>query len=310
MHDFRFRDYFTSRSPARRRAPEARVAAPVAARTALSLLVGVAAAIGALLLQPPPAAAQGDRPSIRISGGHVYIGGHHAGSIGVGRDPHSMGRMIRGRLSGMGDPRAARFGPGRLGDRTVTHRYPWWIHPRTVRPDPFHPRAVHRGAKRPWPGHPGPISPWHPGLVVELHHPFGAVLFAHRVGWWRWTQVGVWVDETAAWEHRQERPLDPADVPEPRPRPAPYEPPPDRCADVTIWMLAGAVQKTRIDLETLAVETPEEAQEALERQLRLERRLALRGSRGDGIVVPAAMVRGLEATWCEVERPDADDPDT
>lgn len=264
---------------------------------------------GLLLTLPTPgeAVAQ-DRPTIRISGGHVYIGGRHAGSIGTARNPNALSRAIRTGLHRIGDPRADRFGADRgFG----SGRFPSWIHPRQ--------RGVPRGhlptkGFRPHPRGPffGPFARPHP-FWPKWFHRGGAgalIVFCHPLGGLFWALSHVESQtETAAGNLPLGDARD-ADSGPPAPRVWEAEPPSDtygapaalpgepRCALVTVRLVAGAQHILRVDLRTLGAETPEEGRAELERRLRDGRHLNLTGLGGSSLTVPGSLVRWVQVDPC------------
>ncbi len=276
------------------------------------IAIGLIAALS-VLPTPGEAVAQ-DRPSIRISGGHVYIGGRHAGSIGTARDPNALSGIIRTRLHRIGDPRADRFGADR---RFGSRRFPDWIHPRQrgvphahaplsrfrphpdgsffgpfVRPHAFWPHGFRR---------PGA------GALIVFCHPLGGIFwaFAHAEAY-----AETYVEQSAprstpvgaprptmrrpgaqVWE----APPSPRDNDSTGPAPQTGEP---RCGLVTVRLVAGAQHMLRVDLRALGAESPEEGQAELQRRLRDGGPLSLTGIGGSSLTVPSSLVRWVDVAPC------------
>lgn len=268
------------------------------------------ALIAALSALPAPdeAVAQ-DRPSIRISGGHVYIGGRHAGSIGTARDPSALSGLIRTPLHRIGDPRADRFGADR---RFGSGRFPDWIHPRQ-RGVPDLPAHSSRFRPRPGGSFFGPfVRPhafWRSGLhrggtLVVFCHPLGGLFwaFAHAESYAEYAATGndtSWdardPDSGSAnaqvWEAEPEAGAEPSGAA----AALPGEP---RCALVTVRLVAGAQHILRVDLRTLGAETAEEGRAELRRRLRDRGPLSLTGIGGSSLTVPSSLVRWVDVAPC------------
>lgn len=283
------------------------------ATTRLSTLVGKALGTALLLAVLPSAAeAQERRPSIRISAGNVFIGGRHAGFTGTARNPHATGILIRDRLHRMGDPRFHRFGPHRLGPHRFGHghllvpkRFHRHRHFRHHRDLLFHPHGHHPHVLGHHPGH----------VFVVFGHPVGIVALGWHVGFTRTvrtagTSVAVGGYPGAPVEDLRAPPVEdpeappvepgfPQEAPRAPPRPPQEPPPPERCADVTVLMVAGAVQTVRLDVESLGAESVDEADELLRARLATGGGLLqLRGAYGDGLSVPVSLVRGVTVEAC------------
>lgn len=296
------------------------------ATSGLRAIAGTALGLALLLPAPPsPAEAQERRPSIRIGGGHVHIGGRHVGFTGTRRDPHAAGLLIRDRLHRLGDPRARRFGPHRLRSgrrhllgpehRHLHHlrRHPRFRHPRQRQ---GHHHLRHRLLFHPH-GHglshlqhhdPHHHLRHHPGhLIVVFVHPLGSVALVSHLSHTRAVRtVGTSVTvgrPAGGGDGNAGAPAEPGFRREARAAapggPPPFEPPPpDRCADVTVFMLAGVAQTVRLDVRSLGAESVEEADEFLHARLASGGGLLLRGAYGDGLAVPVSMVRRVMTEAC------------
>lgn len=240
-----------------------------------------AAAVGAVLLlatPPAPAEAQDRFPSIRIGGGQVRIGGQHVGFTGRGGNRHATGILIRNRLHRLGDPRAHFFGPGRIGGLHHLRLH----HPL----HPLHPHHPHH-----------PLHHGHGHLIVVAFHPLGSVGLAGRLVQTSTVGGDAGVGHGAGIGHGAA----PTVSSEPA---APL--PPDRCADVTVHMLAGVVQTVRVDLRGLGVRTPEEAEELLRGRAASGEVLELRGAYGGGLTAPESVVREVAVEACPAPRDDSE----
>ncbi len=261
-----------------------------------------AAALGAIvlaLLAPAPSEAQTRRaPAIRISGGHVWIGDRHAGSIGTGGDAFGLSRIIRDGLRRTGDSRASRFGPGRVTSG--------WPSPRQRgHPGSFRGRGLPGRFPAGGPAHRRPFRP-KAGLILVLHHPLGGLVFVGRtvfvVEGGMHGSGGAAPAAGAQPDQGMDRAAPAGRAPGPAAR-APAAPPPlgpdsPHCADVTIRFGAGGSYGLRVDLRDLDASSPREAEAALAARLREGRPLALRDVYGVGFNVPAGLVEEVRVEAC------------
>lgn len=270
---------------------------------------GLATAFLLLLIAPSPADAQewrgdgitGDRHRVGLGSHHFGLGLHRPGI----RSRHIRVGSHRLRIRS----RHFRHGSHRL--RTRSHRF---VHRGTAfgprKPFFRHPSGLHRFGPRPFARH---------RLVIVLPLPLGKVVVAKHRGF-RKAKVGVGPRddgdrhglrdrrEAWLWEAGDGDPptatRDPADPTPGSPPPPP--PPPERCADVTVHMIAGTVSHLRIDVRSLGAETVSEAREVVRQQLRSGPQLNLRDIDGGGLSVPASLVHNASVITCELpEDPEA-----
>lgn len=284
----------------------------------------LAAGSAALLLTAAlatDAEAQTRTSGVRISSGHVYVGGQHVGAIRGGGSRTGLARIVNPQVGRLGpgfrrpaDARAGGFGPpNRFGDRFRAPTFRERVDGRFGdRSDRFGPRRAPRigangillGGEIPLVGSffcPRCAVKTHPFLFAHPFFPVFPVLWAQG-GWAAEagpTDVEPWEAEPRARTPERRAPLGPLVI-------EPEDPEPPRewdgpCAGVTVRMVAGTSHWLRVPLRSLGVDTPEAAQRLLDERIDEGTTLALEGFSGGGLVVPAGLVESVSAEACPAD---------
>ena len=268
-------------------------------------------------LVPFGAEAQNRASGVRISRGHVHVGGQHVGAIRATDGRAGLARIVNPAVRRLGpgfgrpaDVRAGGFRSSRVGNGRFSDPFGRRLGDRGRLPDGRLPRVGANGILLG-----GEIPLFLPFFCTACDlglHPFlsGAPLFpilpVIHVETEARERAPVFVPwPVAEWtsERRRTRPSGPRigrlvlETPEPEPRKR-WDGP---CAGVRVRMATGTTHWLRVPLRSLEAETPEAARHLLETRVEEGRPLRLTGFSGGGLTVPARLVEAVEVEACPSE---------